>query len=325
MNQILESAFPTSYKGRSGIELSYVIPLYRSEKTIAAVLWEIERMGSHDRREVVLVDDGSPDGTVVVVEQLIPLLKIPVTLVRHSRNYGEHSAVLTGLRHASGAWVVTMDDDMQNPPLEAVRLFEHCRLTGEDVVYSFYKSKKHESWRNLGSQFTNLVCDWVLDKPKGLYLSSFRCMNGFLAKTISQYLGPFPYIDGLILQATRRIGVLEVEHLERSVGESNYNMRRLLRLWMNMLTSFSIMPLRLATLIGFCVSGLGFAAACLVVVEWVLFHTPMGWGSVMAGLLAFSGIQLLILGVVGEYVGRTFLAVSAKPQSVVRSVVCYNP
>ena len=139
-----------------------------------------------------------------------------MTLVNLSRNFGEHNAVMAGLREARGAHVITMDDDLQNPPGEVLRLLEEAQRSGRDVVYTYYAQKQHAGWRNLGSRFTNRVADWLLDKPKGLYLSSFRCMSAFVAREIARYEGPFPYVDGLILQVTQKIDRMLVRHLPRA-------------------------------------------------------------------------------------------------------------
>ena len=173
---------------------------------------------------------------------------VPLTYVEHARNFGEHNAVMTGLRHARGAYVITMDDDLQNPPEEVVRLYDHARLGNWDVVYTRYGVKQHAGWRNLGSRFANAVADRLLDKPKGLYLSSFRCMSAFVVQSVTRYQGPYPYVDGLIMQVTQRIDSIEVRHLPRIEGRSNYNLARLVRLWLNLATSFSLAPLRLADL-----------------------------------------------------------------------------
>ena len=193
------------------------------------------------------------------------------------------------------------------------------------MVYTCYAHKQHASWRNLGSRFTNRVADWLLDKPKGLYLSSFRCMSSFVAKAVTDYEGPFPYVDGLILQVTNSIGQCEVAHLPRGEGRSNYTFRRLLRLWLNMFVNFSVMPLRISTLSGFALSLLGILGFAWVVVEALFSATPPGWASLTAAVLLLSGVQLLILGLIGEYVGRLFLTVNRKPQAVVREVLRHDP
>lgn len=302
--------------------LSFVIPLYHSAETIGAVVHEIEGLTVEGGHEIILVNDGSGDATGEVCRGLVRDAKIPITLIEHARNYGEHNAVLTGWRHARGAHVVNLDDDGQNPPAEAVRLWQHAKATGVDVVFGHYAEKQHSAWRNFGSWFTNRMTDWAIDKPAGFYLSSFRCVNAFIAKQVSEHTGPYPYIDGLILQVTQRIGSIEVRHEARHAGASGYTLRRLVRLWLSAWVNFSVLPLRVATGLGLVMALAGLLSFAGVVWLRLIDRGPaFGWGSLMAALLVFSGAQLVLLGIIGEYVGRMFLTVNQRPQAVVREVV----
>jgi len=302
--------------------LSFVIPLYNSAETIRPLVKEIEELTVAGGHEIVLVNDGSRDATAAVCRQLVQEARIPITFVEHARNFGEHNAVLTGWRQARGIHIVNIDDDGQNPPAEAVRLWQHAVVGSHDVVYGHYTAKKHSLWRNAGSWFTNRLTDLALDKPAGFYLSSFRCVTSFVAKSVANNQGPFPYIDGLILQMTQRIGALEVHHAERLAGGSGYTLRKLLRLWESTFINFSVMPLRIATILGLFMAAAGFAAIGVVFYWWIAEKGPaFGWGSLMAALLTFSGVQLVLLGVIGEYIGRMFLTVNQRPQSIVREVV----
>jgi glycosyltransferase involved in cell wall biosynthesis len=268
--------------------LSFVIPLYNSADTIEPLVRQIAALRVEGGHEVVLVNDGSSDGTWAVCERLVGELTVPVTLVNHSRNFGEHNAVLTGYRQARGAYVVNLDDDGQNPPAEGIRLWEHARREGLDVVFGRYATKEHSAWRNLGSWLTNRMADLMLDKPRGLYLSSFRCVSALAARAAAEHSGPFPYIDGLLLQVTQRLGSLEVSHEARHGGHSGYTLRRLLRLWLSTFVNFSAMPLRLATVLGLLMAALGLAGLG-VVVYWRLTNRgpAFGWGSLMTALLIF--------------------------------------
>ena len=227
--------------------LSFVIPLYNSAETIASLVHEIEALSIEGGHEIVLVDDGSADATAAICRELVHGSRLPVTLVEHARNFGEHNAVLTGWRHARGGHIVNLDDDGQNPPEEAVRLWRHATAAGLDVVFGHYEIKFHSFWRNAGSRLTTRMTNWALDKPQGFYLSSFRCVSAFAARQVAAYSGPYPYLDGLLLQVTQRIGSIVVRHAERQAGASGYTLRRLVRLWLSAWLNFSVLPLRVAT------------------------------------------------------------------------------
>ena len=302
--------------------LSFIIPLYNSATTIAAVVHDIEALEIPGGHEIVLVNDGSADRTAEVCRGLVQSAKLPVTYIEHARNFGEHNAVLTGWRHARGQHLVNLDDDGQNPPAEAKRLWEHAAATGLDVVFGHYEVKQHSAWRNAGSWFTNRMTDWALDKPPGFYLSSFRCVTAFVARQVTDYAGPHPYLDGLLLQVTQRIGSIDVVHRERASGESGYTLRRLLRLWLSAWINFSVLPLRVAPLLGLTTAAAGLVALLVVVFLWYVDRgPPNGFGWTMSAMLIFSGAQLVMLGLIGEYIGRIFLSVNQRPQSVVREVV----
>ncbi len=302
--------------------LSFVIPLYNSAETIGPLVHAIAALSVEGGHEIVLVNDGSRDATAAVCRELARTARVPLVYVEHARNYGEHNAVLTGWRHARGAHVVNLDDDGQHPPEEAVRLWRHATATGADVVFGHYLVKQHAAWRNFGSWLTNRMTDWALEKPAGFYLSSFRCVTAFVAQEVAKNSGPSPYIDGLILQVTQRIDSLPVRHEPRQAGSSGYTLGRLIRLWMSAWVNFSVLPLRVATVLGLALAVLGVAGFGWVV--WLRFThqgPAFGWGSLMAALLVFAGAQLVLLGVIGEYIGRMFLTVNQRPQSVVREVV----
>ena len=304
------------------VGLSIVVPVYRGAATVGKLVEALSALRPEGGLEVILVNDGSPDNSGEVCQALVGSATIPLTYIEHARNYGEHNAVMTGLRHVRGAYVITMDDDLQNPPEEVVKLYDHARLGGWDVVYTRYAIKQHEGWRNLGSYFANRVADMLLDKPRGLYLSSFRCMSALVVRSVTNYAGPYPYVDGLIMQVTQRIDSIEVRHLPRIEGRSNYNLRRLVRLWLNLATSFSLAPLRLAILAGASMAFFGVLGAIATIAEAIITHdTPSGWASLMVIVLLVGGVQSMILGILGEYVGRTFLSANGKPQGTVRGVM----
>src|SRR5437660_6994698 len=245
--------------------LSVVVPVYNGAATIGELVNALRALEIQGGLEIVLVVDGSPDNSLDVCKKLAGEPGAPIVLLSLSRNYGEHNAVMAGLARARGGYAITMDDDLQNPPSEVKRLFEHARDGGYDVVYTYYEEKKHAAWRNLGSRFTNWRADHLIDKPRGLYLSSFRCLSAFVREQITAgYEGPFPYVDGLVFQVTQNVGRLQVEHLARVEGRSNYTLARLFRLWLSMFSNFSVIPLPFATLFGISFVAAGAPAAVAV-------------------------------------------------------------
>jgi len=305
--------------------LSIVVPLYNAAATLPALHREIAALQVPGGHELIVVNDGSRDETEAVALKLTRESTLPMTLLNLSRNFGEHNAVLAGLRAVSGRYVVTMDDDLQNPPSEALKLLAVAETEKRDVVFGIYDHKEHVWWRNAGSWLTNRIADFVVEKPRGLYLCSFRCLSRFVADEVAKSRTPYPYIDGLIFQVTQNAGTARVHHVERAQGTSGYNFRKLIRLWLSMLINVSVVPLRLMTFAGLITSALGFLAVIEVVLERI-FSTPRtGWSSLMAAMLLLSGTQLLLLGILGEYVGRIYLGISEKPQSVVREQIKSSP
>lgn len=301
--------------------VTFVVPLYYTGVGVERLLEAFANISVRGNYDLVLVNDGSTDDTLARVQQAMRGYPVPITLVDLARNFGEHAAVLEGFRHARGEYVINLDDDLQNPISEALNVLEKLQSSGADVVYTWYAEKQHHWFRNFGSWLTNQGASFLLGKPKDLYLSSFRGLRQELVQRITTYRGPYPYIDGLILAATNRIEKLQVGHAARSVGTSGYTLRKLLRLWMNMFFNFSIMPLRLASLLGVALCGIGVVALGIVLWEYFYYGTTQaGWGSLMAAIAIFSGSQLLILGILGEYVGRSYLTLSGKPQSLVRNI-----
>lgn len=303
------------------LAFSLIVPLYRSEKTIERLVSRLEALDFPHPWQVIFVDDGSPDDSHAVLRHRLSHSPLAALLVRHTRNFGEHQAVLTGYRHAQGEYFINIDDDLQNPPEEALGLLEHARLRELDVVYGNYIVKKHNLFRNAGSGFANLTARLLLDLPDSYYLSSFRCVSRLIGEKIAANSSPYVYIDGLLSQSTNRIGSLDVRHDPRDSGSSGYNLRRLIRLWLVILTSFSLMPLRFATLVGLVAAALGGLSIFYILVSAAFGAVEVvGWASVISSILFFGGIQCLLLGVMGEYIGRIYLTLYGKPQAHIRSV-----
>ena len=309
----------------SDLRVSVLIPVYNSEHTIGPLVDAVvDALASSCRSlEIVLVNDGSRDRSHEAIRALMTRHRGSVRYVRLARNFGEHNAVMCGLHYVSGDCVAIIDDDFQNPPDQILRLI-HRLTAGFDVVYAIYEKKHHSWFRNLGSRFNDRVATWLIGKPRDLYLSSFKVLNRFLIDAVTTYEGPYPYLDGLILRSTRAIGQQPCRHAARDVGQSNYTLVRLLRLWLNMASGFSLAPLRAASLLGLVMSVCGFAMAIFFIVSWSvggIFRIgvfPPGWASLIVTVTVFAGLQLCVLGVIGEYLGRVFQTLSRSPQFVVR-------
>ena len=303
--------------------VSFVIPCYCSEKTIASVLDEIRGAMQglpQYAYEVILVNDGSPDNTFETLRALASS-DCHVTAIDLARNFGQQSAIMAGLSHSSGDYVVCLDDDGQTPADEVGKLLQKLE-EGYDVVYASYEHKQHSWFRNWGSRVNSKMTEIMLGKPRNLALTSYFAVKRFIVLEMLKYKHSFPYSEGLVLRSTRRICNVPVNHRQRQEGESGYTIGKLLSLWMNGFTSFSVKPLRLATYLGALSALLGFLYAIVIVIKhFVDSSIPEGWSSTMALQLVMGGIILVVLGLIGEYIGRIYICINASPQFVEREIV----
>lgn len=304
-------------------KVSFVIPCYRSALTIRAVADEIDSAMAElpeYEHEIILVNDCSPDNTFEVISELA-LQRDNITAVDLARNFGQHAALMAGMRRSSGDVVVCLDDDGQTPACEVGRLLEKLE-EGFDVVYASYDSKQHSGFRNFGSRVNALMTEIMLGKPRELSLTSYFAAKRFIIDEMLRYENCFPYVMGLVLRSTKNICNVPVTHRKREEGRSGYTMGKLLSLWMNGFTSFSIKPLRMATYLGAFTAFLGFVYAVIIVIRhFTEGMAPLGWSSTTALLLLLGGIILVVLGLIGEYVGRIFMCVNASPQYVERQII----
>jgi undecaprenyl-phosphate 4-deoxy-4-formamido-L-arabinose transferase len=309
-------------KSKTTHSLSIVIPVYNSATIITTLAESIISSNTGYRLQLVLVNDGSIDGSDKVCEALAKKFPGIVTFVNLSKNVGEHNAVMAGLAHSRGDYCVIMDDDFQNPPEEAYRLADMAVADRRDIVFSAFDRKRHHWFRNLGSSIANLTARKLMNLPEGLYLSSFKCLSRFAVDSVLSYGGPFPYVDGLALRATRNIGVLFTEHRPTARKKSGYTVEKLLKLFAVMSINFSVVPLRIASLLGLLFSLVGLGGSIYVIAEKLENPAmPVGWPSLIVTVLILSGAQLLILGIIGEYLGQMFLTLNGTPQYIVRNVV----
>lgn len=302
-------------------QVSVVIPVFNGASSIAQVVARIRSVFNDRTHEIVLVDDGSSDESAQVCRELALGNAAHIRFVELSRNFGEHSAVLAGLARTSGAHVAVLDDDGQNPPEELPRMIDELKRRDLDVVYGRYCQRQHHWFRRLGSRFNDRVATIMLRKPPELYLSSFKVMNRFMVDEIIKYSGPFPYIDGIICRSSNRLGQMDVAHAARIAGRSNYSLVRLVRLWLNMFLGFSIVPLRFASIIGLLTAASSLIWLMAIVIDklWLNPSVTVGVPTVLACVCLFSGVQLMVLGMLGEYLGRVHLSTNGQPQYIVRS------
>ena len=307
---------------RTAPDISIVVPVYSSERILPELVRQVSAAMAaaniaDGAWELILVNDDSPDGSWNVVRELAATHAM-VRGVCLARNVGQHNATMAGLNIAQGNVVVIMDDDLQHPPDTIIALVNAVN-SGFDACYTRYVGRKHAAWKIFGSWFNDRVASFLLKKPKGLYLSSYKAVTQGVARQMVRYDGPYAYLDGLILDATRRITSVPIEHQARHEGEGNYNLRKLISLWLKMATSFSVVPLRLASIVGLVLAAVAAVVMIAVIVDKIRHpDTQAGWASLATIVLFMGGVQLLCLGIIGEYLGRAYLKLNHKPQFVVR-------
>ena len=302
---------------------SIIIPCYNSDLTIRKVvestMEEMKCLGRNEY-EFILVDDYSPNNpkTITVLKQLASEYTT-VKVVELAYNSGQHNAIMAGLNYASGDICIAMDDDGQTHPSQLKFLFEGLEQ-GYDVVYGYYENKKHSLFRNFGSYVNHMTVRWLIGKPKDMKASSFWMIRKFVRDSVITYQSPYTYMQGLFLRTTKNIGCVPIQHFEREVGASNYTFKKLLKLWSNVI-GFSVVPLQLATRLGYLFSAIGLIGVFVVLINKILRPAvPIGWSSMIVAQFFFSGIILLFMGLIGEYIGRMFLEMHKTPQFVVRNV-----
>ena len=303
------------------MKISFVIPCYRSEHTIEHVVSKInETMEGKYDFEIILVNDCSPDGTFKTIEKLCGMYK-NITGISLARNFGQHSALMAGFHYVSGDIVVCLDDDGQTPPEEVHKLLGALENEDTDVGYAEYEHKKHSLFRNLGSRVNAKMAEYLIGKPKDLYVSSYFAARRFIIDEIISYQNPYPYVIGLVLRSTKNIVNVRVDHREREEGTSGYTMKKLLSLWFNGFTAFSVKPLRVATIVGMLFAAAGFLYLVYTLVNrFINPNVPIGWSSMMAVLLVVGGCILFMLGLIGEYIGRIYISLNNSPQFVIKKV-----
>lgn len=302
---------------------SFVIPCYRSENTIAKVVGEIKsEMAAKrpsDDYEIVLVNDCSPDGVWNVIEKMART-EDNIIGINLAKNFGQHSALMAGYGKCSGEYVVSLDDDGQ-APLDSLNDLILKLEEGYDVVYAYYHEIKQNLFRRFGSWMAWLMGKIMLNPPKDMKGSSFFVARGFVIREMCKYKNAFPYLVGLVLRTTRKIAWVETQHRSRLEGTSGYSFWRLLGLWLNGFTAFSVKPLEFSTILGVVFAIAGFVYAIVIIVQRIIGNiTVAGWSSIIALMLIIGGSILMMLGLIGEYIGRIYICINDSPQYVIKEI-----
>lgn len=307
-----------------GKKLSFVIPCYRSEKTVMKVVEEIETTVAQRPEydyEIILVNDGSPDNVWNVIKERTKV-DDKVIGINLSKNFGQHSALMAGYNNVSGDFVVSLDDDGQTPANEVFKLVDKLD-EGYDLVYASYEETHQNIIRRIGSKFAKAMSDYMFDiKGDKNHGSSYYIAKRFVIDEMVNYHNPYPYLGGLILRVTRNVGFVYVNHRDRMEGRSGYSFRGLINLWLNGFTAFSVKPLRIGTNMGFFIAVIGFIYAIITIIR-KLFITPnmeAGWSSIISIMLITCGFILIMLGLIGEYVGRIYICINSSPQFVIKDI-----
>ena len=302
-------------------KLSIVVPVYKSQECIEALINSVEDNLSGMDYELIMVNDCSPDKSWDKIKKAGESRKW-LKGVNLRKNSGQDNAIMAGFSKVSGDFVVVMDDDLQHDPGDIKKLIQKLEHTATDICFANFKIKYQKLWKNLGSWFNGKMAEIMIDKPPHIYLSPFKVIRKEIVDEIIEYMGPFPYVDGILFSITQNVSQVEVEHHERYKGTSNYNLARSIGVWLKLMTSFSVFPLRIATYLGILSSILGFILAIYYLVEYFMIHTTVeGWTSLVIITLVLSGIILLALGAIGEYVGRSYIQLYRKPQYSIRDLI----
>ena len=304
-------------------KISFVIPCYRSENTISIVVDEIKSemlKRPQDTYEVVMINDCSPDNVWNVIQTLVKANEnfIGINL---AKNFGQHSALMAGYGKCTGDYVLSLDDDGQ-APLDSLGDMIAKLEEGYDVVYAYYNEIKQNVFRRFGTWMAQKMGEIMLESPKELKGSSFYIARKYIIDEMVKYKNSYPYLSGLVLRTTRNVTCIPTNHRARLQGTSGYSFRSLLSLWMNGFTAFSVKPLELSTVLGFLFAFAGFVFAIVTIVRKLIGVTQVeGWSTVVALMLIMGGIIMIMLGLIGEYIGRIYISINNSPQYVIKDIV----
>ena len=308
--------------------LSIVIPVYNCEDILDELINQItseikKKINLYKNYEIILVNDKSTDNSWRKIKE-IAANKKNVMGINLSKNFGQHNALMAGIKSSRGDFLITMDDDLQHSPSYIIDIINKLN-EGFDVCYTKYQNNKYSFLKKLGSTINDRVANIVLDKPKNIYLSSFRGVRRNVINELKKFNGPYVYLDGIILNITNNIGSINVKHKRRLKGNSGYSFKKLFSLWLKVFTNSSIFPLRVASVTGFIITIISlFFAILLIIFKIKNPEIPQGWTSIATFIFFFSGVQLLALGIIGEYIGRIFINLNQKPQYIIQEQIRTN-
>lgn len=303
-------------------KISVVIPCYKSEKMIETVVEQVLKTIVTRKEydyEIILVNDGSPDNTWSVIRRLAE--ENPhIIAINFAQNFGQHSALMAAYRKVTGDIILGLDDDGEHNPQEMFQLIDKLQ-EGYDYVCADYNVNQ-SAFRSVGTWLNNLMATILIGKPKDINFSSYYVMQRFVIDEIIRYQRPYPYVGGLLLRATKNIGMIPLKRQKRLAGSSGYSLKKMIQLWINGFTAFSVKPLRVATGLGMICAIVGFIWAAVLIIRRLFFVDYVsGYVSTIVCIVFFSGMIMMLLGIIGEYIGRIYISINNAPQYVIREVV----
>lgn len=304
-------------------KISFIIPCYGSEKTVGIVIKEIDEIVSKNPKydyEVVAVNDQSPDKVWEVLKGIAKENK-KVKIINLAKNMNRPGALMAGMSKATGDYIILMDDDGQCPMESLWELIKPLE-EGHDVSIAKYPSYKQSIFKSFGTIVNRKMTEIIMEKPKGLNFTNFTAIKKYIVDEILKYENPYPYMTGLLLRTTSDIVNVQMEERERITGSTNFTFKKMLNLWINGFTAFSVKPLRISTVIGFITAAIGFLYGLYIIIHKLFIHTNIaqGYSSMMAVLLFIGGIIMLMLGMIGEYLGRIYICINNSPQYVIKEM-----
>lgn len=303
------------------IECSVVVPVYNSQETLFPLVERIvSALSGSTGFEIILVNDGSRDQSWNTIKGVAA--KYPQVIgIDLRKNSGQDNAIMAGMMQSCGQFIVIMDDDLQHAPEDILRLIQKLTDTDTDVCFAHFEEKKQAWWKNIGSWTNGKFAELVISKPREVYLSPFKAIRADVVREIIRYDGPYPYVDGLLFSVTNRVSEIPALHHERKAGRSNYSLKKSIRVAMRLITSFSVLPLRVASFVGVGMACGGFLLAVFYICQCLIEGRKVeGWLTLVLLTILLNGVMLLALGAIGEYLGRTYLSINKRPQYSIRSL-----